>query len=292
MCTKIDKQCSKLRGHHSDQMERLGAHQTHAQAWVITALYGLLLFCGGQQRAAGEALSFAKNAAYLVGDLESHNLVCETLSRLGLSERARRELKLSPVVRDEAGPASSTVAFISSFDNVNAVSSRYGVPPVLSLRAILHRAMLFADSIAAPQNVLLNESNLVNQLLFDTGEKLNDFYASFLRPVMFLHDTPADRKAILSNHRANMLKRPEYLAGVMAQSHIQELDRYFESVGVEDRYIFCSPKGVFVTFDKYIRKAVTERRELTKAYLIDRWRNIADQDGAYGTSTSACRDGG
>jgi hypothetical protein len=94
---------------------------------------------------------------------------------------------------------------------------------------------------------------------------------------MFPHDTPEDRKSILSRHRSAVLKRQNYLAGEIAQSQIEDLDRYFESVGVENRYIFCSPKGTFVTFDQYIQRAVTDRKELTKAFLMNRWDHINER---------------
>src|SRR5690348_16801566 len=68
---EAEERRQQMRELHLDRMKKLDTHRPHAQSWVISALYGLLLFSSGQLRAGFEALSFAQNAAYLVGDLES-----------------------------------------------------------------------------------------------------------------------------------------------------------------------------------------------------------------------------
>ncbi|KAF2469749.1 uncharacterized protein BDR25DRAFT_356007 [Lindgomyces ingoldianus] len=269
--SQVENERSKIRLRHLDLAQTLNTHHPHAQSWVISALYGLLLFCGGQERAASEALSFAQNTAYLVGDLQASDMTKSLLEKLNL-RKAPSEYQLPKSKLEDTQRTSSVVAFIPSLDNVSAKANQYGVPPALFLRGLLHRAILFADSIAIPPNVLTNSSVFINELLFSSKDHLNTFYLNFLHPVIPLSEGPGNEKTILSKYRTTVASN--YISEKIAESQIQALDAHFESIGIDNSCIFYSSEEITGNYYKYLRRAVLERQDSTKAYLLDRWRSL------------------
>lgn len=156
---------------------------------MVSALYGVLLYCGNQREAAGEALSFAQNAAFLVGDMESYEQVRRLLGILQIDSRPRISdpNPASETSASEGKPA--VVAFIPSLDGASGAANEYGVPRAMYTRALLHRAMLFADKIAIFPNILTNSNVFVNEILFGGRDELDRFYADFISPVI-VHDNP------------------------------------------------------------------------------------------------------
>jgi hypothetical protein len=261
-----------MRVQHLDRMQKLNTHLPHAQSWVVSGLYGLLLYISGQSRAAFEALSFAQNATYLVGDMESYEATRNLIQRLNLKSFLL-EHESPTAERGDNDLPPSVITFIPTLDNVSAKANQYGVPPELFLRALLHRTILFTDNVAIPPNVMTNSSVFVNQLLFRDTDIPNTFYLDFMHPVMARNASTDEDKAILFSHRLKNLKSG-YITEEIAQSQIQVLDTYFESVGINNRYIFFSLADVAGNYTVYILRAVSERQEVTKSHLMDIWKHL------------------
>jgi hypothetical protein len=247
-------------------------------------LYGLLLYCGGQQRAAGEALSFAQNAAYLVGDLESFQLTRKLIDGFKLRNSSHQSQQPKTETGD-VQPGPSAIAIIPSLDNVNAKANQYGVPPALFLRALLHRGILFADSIAIPPNVLTNSSVFINELLFGGNDHANSFYLGFLHPLLPESERAEGEELMLTKHRLENLRSGK-ITEEIAESQIQELDRYFESVGVNRRYMYYPSPEIASNYGKFMLRAVSERRATTKAHLLERWRHMRSYRSGSSSNTS------
>jgi hypothetical protein len=261
----------KMRELHLDRMKKLNTDRPHAQSWVISALYSLVLFSGGQLRAAFEALSFAQNAAYLVGDLESSNATKKLIDILDKSSQFT--MPESPTMeRGDFGFNASVLSIIPTLDNVSAKANQYGVPPAMFLRALLHRAILFSDNIAVPPNVITNSSIFINQLLFGGTDELRTFYLDFLHPFM-LRNTPDEQEtAILANYFRSRLAKSTYITEAVAESQMHDLDAYFEAAGIRNRYIFISLADIAGNYNKWVLRAVTELKDVTKRHFIERWK--------------------
>lgn len=269
-CNLVYDQCLKIKQWHLGLANSLSTDQPHAQSWVISALYGLLLFCGKQQQAAGEALSFAQNAAYLVGDLQPYFMIEDLMGKLGIT---RNSSQLPVPEHDDTSPV---IAFIPSLDNVSAKANLYGVPPALFLRALLHRAILFADKIAIPSNVLANSSVFLNEVLFGGRDEANEFYLSFLHAVAPRPESYEQH--ILTDYRRKVTRRGHYILEKVSESQLEKLDTYFESFGVGNRFMFYSIASIADNYNKYLLRAVSERKTFTRTYLMNHWKNAANRE--------------
>lgn len=271
--TLLDRRNATMKERHLAEADDLSTHQPHAQAWVISALYGMILYCGNQLRAAGEALSFAQSAAYLVGDLQTYDLIQELLSTLQLATRAigaTQTPTIEPSASEERRPV---IAFIPSLDNVNAKANLYGVPPVLFTRALLHRAMLFADKIAISPNVLTNSNVFVNDILFAGRGEMDRFYLDFLQPIIVHERDLQQERAMLAMYQASNA-RSDYISESLSESHMVELDDYFLDAGIENRFIYFSQHVAASNYLRWMRRAVSELRLTTATHLMDLWRHF------------------
>ena len=224
-------------------------HRPHAQSWVVSALYGVLLLCGCQNEAAADALSFAQNVAYLVGDLQSHQLIQELVTRLEAERRPDPITRAHSIERQYSRTTQSITAFIPSLDNVLAKANQYGAPPALFLRALLHRAILFADKIAIGPNVIVNSSVFVNDVLFGSTDTINTFYLNYLYPIVWLKpDGPEpDRQNVIASMYRSVNERNGYISERLMQTHMEMLDEYFQSVSTGDRCIDVELDGVLAS---------------------------------------------
>ena len=230
-----------------------------------------MLFSSGQLRAAFEALSFAQNAAYLVGDLES-SIATKKLIEI-LDRSSRFTMPESPTMeRGDFGFNASVISIIPTLDNVSAKANQYGVPPAMFLRALLHRAILFSDNIAVPPNVITNSSIFINQLLFGGTDELRTFYLDFLHPFMLRNTPDEPENAILVNYYRSRLAKSGYITEAVAESQMHDLDAYFEAAGIRNRYIFISLADIAGNYNKWVLRAVTELKDVTKQHFIERWK--------------------
>lgn len=267
---------------HQSFNNNLNNQQSHAQSWVLSSLYGLLLLCGKQQRAAREALAFAQNSAYLVGDLQSSELI-ENLNR-DRDIRSRSESGEQPT--GQKPEDSALTAFIPSLDNVNAKANLYGVPPSLFFRALLHRAMLFADRIAIPPQVLTNSKEFVDGVLFGGADEAKMFwYLSFLCPIVPQTEDQDEARSLLSGYLRNT--DASFISEGIIESHMKKLEEYFHSTDNENRFIFYSRAGTADKYNQYIYRAVSEQKDSTKIHLMNHWRHLCGQDSVSEDSEQA-----
>ncbi|OAL26688.1 hypothetical protein AYO22_04041 [Fonsecaea multimorphosa] len=238
VCPQVNQQCSIIKVLHQSFNSNLDNQQSHAQSWVISSLYGLLLFCGKQQRAAGEALAFAQNFAYLVGDLQSSKLIEQLIHALKIKSRSKSGEQPTGQKRED----SALTAFIPSLDNVNAKANLYGVPPSLFFRALLHRAMLFADRIAIPPQLLTNSKEFVGEVLFGGTDEAKTFYLSFLCPIVPETGDQDEARSLLSGYRRNTAG--DFISEGFMESYVKKLEEYFHSTDNESRFIFYSRAGI------------------------------------------------
>lgn len=277
LTTLFETQRLEIREQHFEAASNSNTALTHAQDWVLSALYGVLLYCAGQDQAAKEILSYARNAAYLVGDLQSHQMVSELIS--GLPFAARHSPASSPT-KAQYKPDSSILAFLPSLDNVSAKANQYGIPPGLFARAMLHRAMLFADRIAVSSNVLTNSAVFVNEILFGGREELSSFYLEFLQPVI-VSDNPNEAQPIRAMHRASN-SRLDYMSEKMAASHMAQMDNFYLATRADNRFLFNKMSDLESNYRRWMRRAATTERVETRDHLLTQWRS---RDIHYGSAS-------
>ncbi|KAM0715007.1 hypothetical protein Q7P37_009472 [Cladosporium fusiforme] len=247
--------------------------QTHAQDWVLSALYGVLLYCGEQQRAAKELLSYARNAAYLVGDLQSHQMIGGLIASLPFSAQDSPASSSTPsptkMQHTIDGPV---LAFLPSLDNVSAKANQNGVPPGIFVRALMHRAMLFADRIAVNSNVFTNSAVFINEILFGGREELNEFYLDFIQPVI-VSDNPSETSPILEMHRASN-SRLDYISENMSEAHMAQLDSYYLADRADSRFLFNRMTDLADNYIRWVRRAATSERLMTRNHLMEHWKSL------------------
>lgn len=269
MIADFEKQRLNIREQHLEAASNTDAGRMHAQDWVLSALYGVLLYCGGQQQPAKELLSYARNAAYLVGDLQSHEIVGALLASLPVS--ARSSLASTPT-RMQYMPDGQILAFLPSLDNVSAKANQYGVPPGIFVRALMHRALLFADRVAVGSNVLTNSAVFLHEIMFGGRDELNSFYLDFLQPVI-VSDNPNEAQPILAMHRASN-SRVDYMSEKMAEDHMAQLDSYYLATRAENRFLFNSGFDLENNYIRWMRRAATLGRQMTRNHLLDHWKSL------------------
>lgn len=275
LTSDFEEQRLEIRQQHVKAASSTEAAKTHAQDWVLSALYGVLLYCGCQQQPARELLSYARNAAYLVGDLQSHQMIGELIA--GLPFSARSSATSSPIKTQHA-PDDGMLAFLPSLDNVSAKANQYGVPPGIFVRALMHRALLFADRIAVGSNVLVNSAVFNNEILFGGREELNTFYLDFLQPVI-VSDNPNEEQPILAMHRASN-SRADYMSERMAEDHMAQLDRYYLATRADNRFLFNTKFDLENNYIRWMQRAATSGRLMTRNHLLEHWRNLEAQTRA------------
>jgi hypothetical protein len=269
LITDFEMQRLKIREQHLKAASNPDAGQTHAQDWAVSALYGLLLYCGCQQRPAKELFSYARNVAYLVGDLQSYQMVGTLIASLPFSAR---DLPISSPTKTRQMPGGPILAFLPSQDNVSAKANQYGVPPGIFVRALLHRALLFADRIVIGSNVLINSAVFVDEILFGGRGKLNSFYLDFLQPVI-VSDNPEEAQPILAMHRASNAKA-DYMSEKIAEDHMAQLDRYYLATRADNRFLFHSNIALENNYTRWLRRSVTSERLMTRNHLLDHWKTL------------------
>ncbi|KAF2766269.1 hypothetical protein EJ03DRAFT_354095 [Teratosphaeria nubilosa] len=275
VCEQLDRLRLELKRWHLHAAQDLSTHQPHAQAWVISALYGLTLFHGQQRQAAGEALAFAQNAAFLVGDLQSHQALKSLLSTLTITNRTPAPLPSTPT----SSPSTAIHAFIPALDNVNSKANLYGVPPALFLRALLHRAMLFADKIIVSSNVIVNSNVFVSEILFGGRDVAEAFYLHAIRPIV-VHEDPDMRRPIMGMYQ-RVNARAGYISERIPEVLVARLDEWFEDAAAaaaavegEDPFIRYREAAAARNYTLWMRRAVGEMRAMTREHLLSYWRHL------------------
>ncbi|KAI9774260.1 MAG: hypothetical protein M1840_004154 [Geoglossum simile] len=276
--------------------ETVTADRPHAQSWVISALYGLILYCGGCLESALEQLRFSSAAAWLVGDIDTYRLLIETINSLPKPTttttttttpttkvpRTREGVESEDLIEEES---STYMAFIPAMDNPNSKLNRYGVPPAQYMRALLHRAILFSDYVALPLNVLTNSSVFINEILFNyTLDTPNEFYLQYIVPI--LPDTLEFTPGTLWTYRQETIKRSGYLVEPVDERQIKKLDDYFQGLGGNRRFLNYDAKKISRDYGEFVRRQVEpEYQERTVEHLVKVWENLENpSDDGYDNS--------
>ena len=273
LCEDLNAGLKKLASHHvqfQDAALRGDSPQLHAQTWVISALSGLAMLCGGDLEGAAKSLEISSGIAWLIGNYEHHQLI-ESLKKAVV----RALPALSDVyIDDYPSPAASTrcIAFSPAMDNVNSKMNKYGVPPQNYMRALLHRSILFADGMIVPANIITNSTVLVDEVLFQ-GERdqLNETYIRHLYPTL-----PLEFKNLPRKLRSFRDTRPKsFIFESVHDHHIAQMDEYFDNPSNAHQVLYFDEPMLGRNYGKYIRTAVDPlQRPATISHLVQLWTHI------------------
>ncbi|EXJ60267.1 hypothetical protein A1O7_04419 [Cladophialophora yegresii CBS 114405] len=274
LCRRLTTGLEVLGGHHIRLQEAAtrGDHpQVHAQAWVVSALSGLAMLCGGEVNGAARALEISSGIAWLVGNYEHHQSIEGLLKVMFQAVRTSvdvEEEEDSPACKQTVG----CLAFSPAMDNVNSKMNKYGVPPQNYMRALLHRSILFADGMILPANIISNSTVLVDEVLFQ-GERdeLNEVYIRHLYPAL-----PAEFRDGPRKLRRFLDTRPEsFIFESVNDDHIARMDDFFDNPANAHQVLYFDESLLGRNYGKYIRKAVDPlHREATIYHLVRLWKHI------------------
>jgi hypothetical protein len=292
ICQSLTLALKNLAVHHVDlESTAFIRHppQIHAQAWVVSALSGLAMLCGGEWEAAMRAFRISNGFAWVVGDYECRQLIEGVMAAIPHTKHFSSVTTYTgPKIPDEVR---RLVAFSPAMDNVNSKMNRFGVPPQDYIRAVLHRSVLFADGMVVPVNVIANSTVFVDEILFQ-GEidQLNEVYIQHVFPILpsFLRNSLRKLRDYLDSRRSGFILEPVH------KSHISLLDDYFNDAAHVRQIIYYDEDKISLDYGKYSRKQLEpSRRETTVQHLIRLWNhfeaggNLALEHGDVDRSSAA-----
>ncbi|ETI24903.1 hypothetical protein G647_04273 [Cladophialophora carrionii CBS 160.54] len=274
LCRRLTTGLEVLGGHHirlQEAASRGDNPQVHAQAWVVNALSGLAMLCGGEVDRAARALEISSGIAWLVGNYEHHQMIERLLKAIFQAPHTSTDAE----EEDDAPAPNQTVgclAFSPAMDNVNSKMNKYGVPPQNYMRALLHRSILFADGMILPANIISNSTVLVDEVLFQ-GERdeLNEVYLRHLYPAL-----PTEFKDGPGKLRRFLDSRPKtFIFESVNDDHIARMDDFFDDPANAHQILYFDESLLGRNYGKYIRTAVDPlHRETTVSHLVRLWKHV------------------
>jgi hypothetical protein len=132
--------------------------------------------------------------------------------------------------------------------------------------------MLSCDKIAVGSNVIINSSVFVNDILFGGKDQSDQFFLSFIHPIV-VHENPNIERPIRSMYEASNA-RSDYMSERTAAHLMDELDGYFLMPGNQDRFIRYPQDLAAGNYVTWMRRAVSELRSSTRDHLLGCWRHL------------------
>ncbi|KIW76491.1 hypothetical protein Z517_11237 [Fonsecaea pedrosoi CBS 271.37] len=272
-CQRLNEGLKELQLHHVE-LEEAALLQVpprhHAQTWVVSALSGLAMLCGGKMEEAARALRISSGIAWVVGNYESRHLIEDLLASI-LHERqassGSRPTKASAMHR-----SAKCVAFSPSMDNVNSKMNRFGVPPENYMRALLHRSILFADGMVVPPNTITNSTVFVDEILFQ-GERdqLDEVYIRHVFPMLSAKLKDGPRKL----QRCRETRAKLYIFESVSDDHIAQMDDYFDDPANAHQILYYDEPTLSRDYGRYLRTEVDPlHRDQTIEHLVQLWNHI------------------
>ncbi|KIW89484.1 uncharacterized protein Z519_09640 [Cladophialophora bantiana CBS 173.52] len=294
ICSKLNKGLKELELHHVELEEAAllqAPPRHHAQSWVVSALSGLAMLCGGKMEDAVRALRISSGVAWLVGNYESRHLIEDVLTAILQERRASTESRL--VKTSATQRSAKCVAFSPSMDNVNAKMNRFGVPPENYMRALLHRSILFADGMAVPPNTITNSTVFVDEILFQgQRDQLDEVYMRHIFPILPANLKDGPRKL----QRCRETRAKLYIFESVSEDHIAQMDNYFDDPANTHQILYYDEPTLSLDYGKYLRAEVGPlHRDQTVEHLVQLWNHIEagghwDVDDAYVERSSIAKE--
>ncbi|OAP65496.1 hypothetical protein AYL99_01468 [Fonsecaea erecta] len=272
-CGTLNEGLKELISHHGRLEEAALLHMPprhHAQTWVVSALSGLALLCGGKVEEAARALRISSGVAWVVGNYESRHLIEDVLAAILRQRPASTKPRLANTMARQ--PSAKCVAFSPSLDNVNAKMNRFGVPPENYMRALMHRSILFADGMVVPPNTITNSTVFVDEILFQ-GERnqLDEVYIRHVFPILSASLKDGPRKL----QRCRETRAKLYIFEPVNEDHIAQMDDYFDDPANAHQILYYDEPTLSRDYGRYFRAEVDPgHREDTIEHLVQLWNHI------------------
>ncbi|OQV01042.1 SIR2-like domain-containing protein [Cladophialophora immunda] len=272
-CNRLNEGLKELGLHHA-KLEEAALLQVparhHAQTWVVSALSGLAMLCGGKMEEAARALRISSGVAWVVGNYESRHLIEDVLA--AILHQPAASTKPKPANTSGVQQSAKCVAFSPSLDNVNAKMNRFGVPPENYMRALLHRSILFADGMVVPPNTITNSTVFVDEILFQ-GERdqLDEVYMRHVFPILSAKLKDGPRKL----QRCRETRAKLYIFEPVNEDHIAQMDDYFDDPANAHQILYYDEPTLSRDYGRYLRAEVDPlHREETIEHLVQLWNHI------------------